>query len=139
MSTSETIHGSCLCGAVKYQVSLPLKLFQYCHCSQCQKVTGSNHAANIFIKPDQLTWTQGEESLQRFEMPGKRYFATTFCQHCGSNLPWLTQDGATVLIPAGTLDQDPAITPQQNIFYGSKAPWHISSSELPQHDTLPGK
>ena len=46
---SETVTGSCLCGEVQYQVVGNLGIFQYCHCSRCQKFTGSAHAANLFV------------------------------------------------------------------------------------------
>src|SRR6202034_265236 len=42
-----TVKGSCLCGAVKYEVTGEPKRFYHCHCSRCRKVTGTGHASNM--------------------------------------------------------------------------------------------
>lgn len=131
--------GSCLCGEVSYEVDPPFRGFQYCHCGRCQKFTGSAHASNIFVAPDQFRWIKGEESVSRFEAPNAKYFATCFCKHCGSNLPWAVQTGNNVVVPAGSLDDDPLIRPNQNIFWQDKAPWYDCAFDLIQYDQLPTK
>ena len=134
---ADKIHGSCLCGAITYQFSGPAKVFQYCHCSRCRKFTGSVHASNIIVGPDQFEWLGGEDKVGRFEHPEARHFATCFCQTCGSSLPWLSKSGKAVVIPAGTLDEDPGIRPQQNIFWGSRVTWREAVESLPHFDELP--
>ncbi len=134
---TENIKGSCLCGAVSYQYQGPEMVFQYCHCSRCRKFTGSAHAANIIVDPKQFEWLQGEDMVGRFEHPEAKHFATCFCKQCGSSLPWMAQSGRAVIIPAGTLDQDPGIRPQQNIFWQSRAVWREEVDALPCHDELP--
>ncbi|TDR31828.1 GFA family protein [Hydromonas duriensis] len=129
--------GSCLCDQVAYEISGHLGVFQYCHCSRCRKFTGGAHAANILVSPEQFKWTRGEELLGRFEPEATKYFATTFCRHCGSSLPWLTKTGKAVVVPAGTLDDDPNIRPMQNIFCDSMAAWYVDASELPKNEQLP--
>lgn len=135
--------GSCLCGSVNYQIEGPFKIFQYCHCSRCQKFTGSAHAANIFVSPNKFTWLSGENCVVRFEPEETKYFATCFCKQCGSSLPWLAKQGKTYVIPAGTLDEDPQIKPQQNIFWDSRACWYeethhlIKNAELPSNNKAP--
>ena len=64
-------------------------------------------------------------------------FTTCFCRTCGSELPWTTKNGRWVLVPAGTLDDDPGERPQRNIHWGSRAPWYCAASELPTFDTVP--
>jgi hypothetical protein len=136
---SKKIKGSCLCGSVTYQFSGPEFVFQYCHCSRCRKFTGSAHAANIIVDPKQFEWLSGETSVGRFELPDARHFATCFCTRCGSSLPWLSQSGGAVIIPAGTLDEDPDIRPSHNIFYQDRAPWLKAVEELVSYDELPTK
>jgi len=133
----KTSRGSCLCGSVSYQFHAPEYVFQYCHCSRCRKFTGSAHASNILVAPEQFEWLGGEEMVGRFEHPEGRHFATCFCKQCGSSLPWLAQSGKTVVIPAGTLDDDPGIRPSQNIYWNSRAPWREAVEALPNHDELP--
>lgn len=131
--------GSCLCGKVKYEITGNLGIFQYCHCSRCRKFTGSAHAANLLVKPEQFKWLAGEVSVGRFEHPDARHFATSFCKKCGSSLPWLGKSGKAVVVPAGTLDDDPQIRPFQNIYWGSRADWYVEASELVKYEELPQK
>jgi hypothetical protein len=56
-----TAHGSCLCGAVSFAVTLPFVRFVHCHCSRCRKATGTAHATNAVVKPGGLQWLEGEE------------------------------------------------------------------------------
>ncbi len=135
----EMVSGSCLCGKVTYQYVGPIKVFQYCHCSRCQKFTGSAHASNIIIDPAQFQWVSGETSLGRFELPEAKYFATSFCTKCGSSLPWLTKDGNAIVIPAGTLNDDPMEKPVHNIFMADKAPWFEEVCDLKHYEALPVK
>lgn len=134
---SQAIKGSCLCQAVKYQFHGPAYAFQYCHCSRCRKFTGSAHGSNIIVDPKNFEWLGGEDMVGRFEHPEAKHFATCFCRNCGSSLPWMSQSGISVVIPAGTLDQDPGIKPTQNIFWKSRAPWREEVSALPHYDELP--
>ena len=134
---SKTTRGSCLCQSVTYQFHSPEYVFQYCHCSRCRKFTGSAHAANIIVDPKQFEWLSGEELVGRFEHPDAKHYATCFCRNCGSSLPWMAQSGRSVVIPAGTLDEDPEIRPVQNIYWDSRAPWRVSVEELPCHAELP--
>ena len=136
---SKKTKGSCLCGDVTYQFSGPEFVFQYCHCSRCRKFTGSAHAANIIVAQQQFEWLSGESSVGRFEHPDARHFATCFCTRCGSSLPWLAKSGGSVIIPAGTLDEDPGIRPLHNIFYQDRAPWLKAVEELVSYDALPPK
>lgn len=131
--------GSCLCGEVTYEFVGPIKVFQYCHCSRCKKFTGSAHASNIIIDPDQFQWLSGEASVGRFELPEAKHFATSFCKKCGSSLPWLAKSGKAIVVPAGTLDNDPNIRPMHNVFYADKAPWYEEVGDLTKYKELPVK
>lgn len=134
---NKTTKGSCLCKAISYQFSGPEFVFQYCHCSRCRKFTGSDYAANIIVDPKQFEWLSGEDLVGRFEHPDAKHFATCFCTRCGSSLPWLAQSARSVVIPAGTLDQDPGIKPVHNIYWHDRAPWREDAGDLPQYDELP--
>jgi hypothetical protein len=133
---SKSYKGSCLCGAVSYQFHGPEYVFQYCHCSRCRKFTGSAHATNIIVAPDQFEWLTGADQLGRFEHPEAKHFATCFCRQCGSSLPWEAQSGGAVVIPAGTLDEDPEIRPSQNIFWKDRVAWREAVESLPHYDEL---
>jgi hypothetical protein len=73
----------------------------------------------------------------KFDLKEAKYLTTAFCKKCGSSMPWEVKNVPNMVVPAGTLDEDPGIKPQQNIFCGSKASWYVESSELPKYDELP--
>jgi len=126
-----TIKGSCLCGAVKYQVGGEPKRFFHCHCTRCRKSTGTGHSSNLFIQPGVLKWLSGEEQIRTFKVPEATRFTNNFCATCGSRLPRQAKDSDIVMIPAGSLDDAAPIKPQARIFSGSRANWSCAGDELP--------
>lgn len=125
------LKGSCLCGAVKYEVSGEPKRFYHCHCSRCRKATGTGHASNIFFQPGSLKWITGEEHVRAFKVPEAKRFTNSFCTNCGSRLPRQAAGTDLVMIPAGSLDDGVPITPQARIFAGSRATWSCDGDGLP--------
>jgi len=91
------------------------------------------------VNPNDFTWVRGNKLVGRYELDIANEFATSFCKKCGSSLPWLSKSGKMVVIPAGTLDNDPGFRPTQNIFCGSKAIWYTDPSLLLENDELPKK
>ena len=120
---SERIAGSCLCKKVRFSVANQFKRFYLCHCTQCQKITGSAHAANLFTSPDNIQWTEREQFITRFVHPS-RDFSTAFCACCGCGLPFVTKSGRALIVPAGSLDQQPALVPNENIFWSERVSWY---------------
>ena len=129
--------GTCVCGAVAFEVRPPFRFFQYCHCSRCRKRTGSIHAANIAVFADQLTITRGAEHAKAFELATAKSWGNAFCDVCGSGLPWLTRNGKAWIVPAGALDEDPVERPNRNVWMGSRAQWEVAAATLPEHDEDP--
>ena len=129
--------GSCLCGAVSYEITGEAGQFWHCHCSRCRKASGTGHATNILLKPDSVTWTAGEELLRFYKVPDAKRFATAFCSVCGSLMPRVAPDHSIAVVPAGTLDKDPGIRPQGRIFQDSRSDWSCDNAELPAFDTYP--
>jgi len=131
-----TTRGSCLCGAVSFEICAPYNAFRYCHCSRCQKASGSAHAANLFVPPGQFRWLTGTEQIGKFDLPEAKRFSVWFCQHCGSRTPHLLRDGGT-LVPAGLLDTDPGARPENNIYWGSRACWYDEPETMPKFAERP--
>jgi hypothetical protein len=134
---AESIHGSCLCGEVKYRILGALEQFHFCHCSRCRKSTGSAHASNIFTAPDNIEWLSGEAQIKRYDLPTAERFARCFCTHCGSGVPYLSRNGQYLIIPAGSLDEDSGIRPQDNMFWPDRAPWYDAGIMAPCFDRYP--
>jgi len=131
---SKSVNGSCLCGAVAFEIRPPYLFFKYCFCSRCRKKSGSVHAANMLIDASQFKWLQGEEKLKLYRLPEVRAFSNCFCTECGSSLPWLTKNGKWYVVPAGGLNEDPGAKPDENIYWGSRASWYVPENELPCFD-----
>jgi hypothetical protein len=97
--------GSCLCGAVRFEVEGDFERFYLCHCQHCRKDTGSAHAANLFSSAATLQWLSGESKVTVFNLPNTRH-RHCFCSTCGSALPDLQMNGTLLKVPAGSLDTD---------------------------------
>jgi hypothetical protein len=117
-----TLRGGCLCGLVEYEVDPPFIKFVKCHCSRCRKATGSAFAANAYVLPPAFRWLSRQDHVVRFDYPAARSFSTSFCRECGSPLPHATRSGREVIIPAGSLLDDPGVSPTIDCCRQSRRP-----------------
>ncbi|RYZ05606.1 MAG: GFA family protein [Myxococcales bacterium] len=129
-------HGSCLCGAVRFEVEGSFERFFLCHCSFCRKDTGSAHAANLFSTTAKLTWLTGESEVTTYHLPASRH-AKSFCKTCGSALPRVAANAAALIVPAGSLESPTTIRPNAHIFVASRADWDRELETVPMLDRLP--
>lgn len=104
--------GSCLCGAVAYEVTGPLRNVVACHCHQCRKQTGTYvSATNAADKDFALTesrglkWYRSSSTAQR-----------GFCGKCGSVLFWKLDGSDSISIMAGSIDGKSGLTLDGHIF-----------------------
>ena len=127
------IAGACLCGGVRYEVSAPFVSSNYCHCTRCQRRTGTAASANARCTPGSFRIAQGEE-LVRCWKP-ERGFEKCFCSACGSALFSRNPDDQDeVAVRLGTVDGDPGIRPQKRQFVAYAAVWEqIPDDGLPRH------
>jgi hypothetical protein len=126
------LHGSCLCGAVEYEVSTPIRVTRNCHCSRCRKARAAAHTTNGFTETAGLTFTRGDELVRNYKVPDARTFTHSFCGKCGGGLPNPRSDRSFVAIPLGSLDDDPGVTAVDHIFTNDKAVWFDITDDLPQ-------
>ena len=127
-----TIGGSCLCGGVRFEVTEPPVSAGYCHCTRCQRRTGTGAAASARIAPGSLRILAGEELIRSF-VPDEG-FAKEFCSACGSAL-WARnpQDPDVVAVRMGAFDADPGVRPSFRQFVAYAAPWEpIPDDGLPR-------
>jgi hypothetical protein len=128
--------GSCLCGAVRFEIAGDFEHFYLCHCSHCRKDTGSAHAANLFSSTASLKWLSGQDKVTVFNLPNTRH-RHCFCSTCGSALPDMQMNGALLKVPAGSLDTDVRLRPEAHIFFASKANWDDALETIPTVAKLP--
>jgi hypothetical protein len=114
--------GGCLCGAVRFEVTEPLVSSGYCHCTRCQRRTGTAASPGARIAPGSLRVLAGEEHIRAYE-PAEG-FAKVFCTACGSSLWSRSQEDPDVIsIRLGAFDDDPGIRPTYRQFVAYAAPW----------------
>jgi len=130
------ITGSCLCGLVTFESINDFDQFHLCHCIQCQKTTGSAHASNLFTEPNNITWLSGFELIKRYDVPD-RAISKAFCTECGCGVPYLSGSGTSLVVPAGCLNDNPNIDPQDNIFCSEKAQWYGKAVSAKEFDNFP--
>lgn len=92
--------------------------------------------ANLFGKPDILKWKTGEANVKRFDLPG-RALSRAFCQDCGCGVPFYSRNEKFLIVPAGTLDDEPNIEPQDNIFWHERASWYDAGVTAEHFDGFP--
>ena len=123
--------GSCLCGAVKYEVRGELGAAIYCHCSLCRKATATAFATNAPVAASDFVIIEGESMLKAFgSSPGVHRF---FCSNCGS--PIISRRDSmpnVVRLRLGTLDTPLPASPTAHYFVASKAEWYEIHDGLPQ-------
>jgi hypothetical protein len=86
---------------------------------------------------DQLSFTRGEAHAKRFELATAKAWCNSFCEVCGSGLPWLTRNGKAWIVPSGALDDDPVERPTRNVWMSAKAPWEVPAATLPDFPEEP--
>jgi hypothetical protein len=133
---SKELNGECLCGAIKYSVADNFKAFYQCHCKQCQKLTGSAFASNLFTAPENITWLRGQDKVSIYAH-ASRGFSKSFCKDCGSAMPFLNKAGTSLIVPAGSLNELPDIQPQANIFTAEEACWFKSGQQAKAFSGFP--
>ena len=133
-SPENPLHGSCLCGGVRFAVTAPFRWANHCHCSRCRKHSGAFGGTQGRIPRAGFRLLAGEELIRVFRPDDGRVKA--FCSVCGSSLfgaEW--PEGEEVAIRLGSLDGEPGIRPQFHTFVASRAPWHeIPDDGLPHYD-----
>jgi hypothetical protein len=129
------IRGSCLCGNVRFELEGTPQFINHCHCSMCRKVHGAAFGSFLHADGRGFRWLAGESLVENYpSSPGN---IRAFCRVCGSNMPMLEEQGAHVIIPAGTLDDDPGVRPIVHIYTASRAPWFVLGDDLPQFAGFP--
>ena len=112
--------GACLCGAVRYRVTGPLRAVVACHCTQCRRTTGHFMAATAarhrdfeLISGADLKWYVSSPEARR-----------GFCGRCGSTLFWEGAGRDYLSIAAGTLDGATGLTTVRHIFVADKGDYY---------------
>jgi hypothetical protein len=132
-SPANPLQGGCLCGAVRFEITAPFVSAGYCHCTRCQRRTGTGSSANGRVPQSGFRLLRGADRLSSYRPPTG--VPKLFCADCGSALfsgePFSDEE---VAVRLGTLDRDPGIRPQFRQFLDSAVPWEtIPEDGLARH------
>jgi hypothetical protein len=132
VSDAPALTGGCLCGAVRFEIGEPLEYAQYCHCTRCQRRTGTAASASAPTKA--LTIVQGKEAIKSYD-PGGGGWHKSFCSVCGGHLWSQPPEGGDVHgVRLGAIDGDPGIRPMERAFTDYAAVWEpIPDDGLPRY------
>lgn len=122
--------GGCLCGAIRYSVSAPLTGLRACHCTHCQKTSGTGASVNAFAPSAGFAITQGTPRRYVDKGDSGRTLHRHFCGDCGSPLySQRAQNPERVVIRAGSFDALPPMRITAHIWTRSAQPWsHMDDS-----------
>jgi hypothetical protein len=117
------LSGGCLCGAVRFELTEPPLSANYCHCTRCQRRTGSAASASARIDGRTFRVLRGERLIKGWRHPDGG-FEKCFCSECGGHLFSRDPDDHTNMgIRLGAFDGDPGVPPAWRAFVAYAAPW----------------
>jgi len=129
---SEIHEGGCACGAVRFRVAGAPVRTGVCHCTFCQRRTGSAFGANVYFKDGDVEFTGGAlKSYEHRSDESGRWLRMEFCPHCGSTMSWTLELLPGVRgIAAGTFDDSKWITYERHTWTRSAHPWVVWPSDV---------
>ena len=122
--------GGCLCGGVRFEVDKPPVNASYCHCTRCQRRTGTAASAQARVPAGALRVVAGDELVR--EWAPADGWPKCFCGVCGSALWSRSPEGSWLGVRLGAFDADPGVRPSYRQFVAYAAAWE----EIPE-DGLP--
>ncbi|ARM10640.1 GFA family glutathione-dependent formaldehyde-activating protein [Rhizobium phaseoli Brasil 5] len=128
------ISGGCHCGAIRYRAEIDPERVSICHCTDCQRLTGSAYRVTAPARTGSFTLISGEpRDYSKYGDSGglSRQF---FCPTCGSPLYRTDEEGGAIGIRLGSIDQRRNLTPKKQIWCRSALPWVGNIEPLPRFD-----
>ena len=119
----DALTGGCLCGGVRFELTEPPKSATYCHCTRCQRRTGTAASASTAINGEAFHYVQGEELVRCWSPPGGGW-DKCFCSVCGAHLFSRNPDDHSEMgIRMGAFDSDPGVRPTKRKYVAYAACW----------------
>lgn len=122
-----------MCGAVEFSISEPLPGAIYCHCTRCQRRTGTAFSVSGLAQPGSFELTRGADAVRKYRPDGEGW-VKAFCGECGGHLfAQNPEHPEWIAVRFGALDQDPGVRPGAHQYVDYAAPWEpIPDDGLPR-------
>ncbi|SMF58006.1 Uncharacterized conserved protein [Xaviernesmea oryzae] len=120
----ESFEGGCFCGKIRYRMHGRPMFIHCCHCTDCQRQTGSAFAINALIEADRVELAEGEPVAVAMKTDSGHPHDIYRCPECRTAL-WSDygRRGWMLFIRVSTLDRRAEFEPDAHIFTRSKVPW----------------
>lgn len=131
--TPVAMEGGCTCGAVRYRLSARPLFVHCCHCTWCQRESGSAFAVNAMIEASEVELLSGAVTQTTLPSASGKGQVFSRCPACGVTL-WSNYNGAgpsVHFIRVGTLDDPSSAPPDIHIYTSTKQPWVILPEGVP--------
>ena len=115
------MYGKCLCGNVEFEILNKIPNLYQCHCSLCQKATGSSSCSSFITSAKNINWITGKDKITPYT--NNNGFRSDFCSQCGSPVPNIMTLGDYLWVPAGLLEGMTNSKIAAHIHLNSKASW----------------
>lgn len=133
MTTAEEpgrVEGSCLCGAVRFAVTLPTQFCGHCHCTLCRRAHGAEYVTWFGVSRGQIELT-ADRTLTRFA--STHHGTRSFCSHCGSTLFCeSTRHPERVDVVLANMQGEIDRAPGFHCYFDDRAPWARVDDGLPR-------
>jgi hypothetical protein len=131
MSDARQVSGGCLCGAVRFTVTLPTLFCGHCHCGMCRRNHGAAYVTWFAVLNPQVSVDGGADLLTRYQ--SSSHGSRSFCSHCGSSLFCVsTRHPDVVDIPLASMDGPIDRLPESHIYFDDRVAWVTVADELPR-------
>jgi hypothetical protein len=123
--------GACLCGDIEYSLLEDPLTFYVCHCTDCQRQTGSSFALSMIVRRKGLVTLRGSPREYRVEIPDGRIKEASYCGRCTNRLWGPSSIAGLVVLEPGSLNDTSWLLPVGHIWTRSAQPW----VEIPEGPT----
>ena len=126
------VHGSCHCGAIRFEAEADPQKAGVCHCTDCQSLTGSAFAIFLQVPKEAFRLTSGEPKIYVKTAESGNRRAQAFCGTCGSRL-WASaeKDPPVYNLRLGTIRERAELPPQVQLWCRSALPWMKELGAVP--------
>jgi hypothetical protein len=135
---SPPFDGGCLCGSIRYRLADEGLTLYACHCSDCQRQTGSAFGLSMIAARSAFSVLRGEPQTYEVALPGERTWRGRLCARCGTRL-WSepTRFPEIVTLRPGGLDDTSWLRPVGHIWTRSAQPWVAIPAETLNYERQP--
>lgn len=132
--TAASVPGSCLCGTVRFEVTLPTRFCVHCHCSMCRRSHGAGFVTWFGVPKASFRLVSGEATLTLYQ--SSDHGTRSFCSRCGSSLFCaLDHDPDTIDITLASMLGPIDRAPEAHVHFDTRVEWVSVADELPKVGT----